>query len=61
MEKIDFKLDEIVRLKGCLFKIVLIDWFTGKIGLKLASKEETDAYIKTLPPKQGDSHVAAVS
>lgn len=61
MEKIDFVLDEIVKIKGCFFKIVLIDWFTGKIGLKLASKEECEAHIKNLPPKQGDSHVAAVS
>ncbi|OGW88525.1 MAG: hypothetical protein A3A73_02910 [Omnitrophica bacterium RIFCSPLOWO2_01_FULL_50_24] len=38
----DFVLDEVVELKGFLFKIVLIDAFTGKIGLKQISKEEAE-------------------
>ena len=38
----DFVLDELVELKGFLFKIVLIDAFTGKIGLKQISKEEAE-------------------
>ena len=36
----DFKLDEVVRLKGHYFKIVLIDGFTGKIAMKWISADE---------------------
>lgn len=35
-----FKIDEVVEIKGFLFKIVLVDAFTGKIGLKQISPEE---------------------
>ena len=30
----DFKIDEVVEIKGFSFKIVLVDSFTGKVGLK---------------------------
>lgn len=36
----DFKIDEVVELKGHFFKIVLIDAFAGKIALKWISKQE---------------------
>jgi hypothetical protein len=36
----DFEIDEVVEVKGVLFKVVLIDYFTDKIGLKCISKEE---------------------
>jgi len=36
----NFKLDEVLEIKGFLFKIVLIDAFTGKIGLKQVSENE---------------------
>lgn len=37
-----FVLNEVVRLKGYYFKIVLIDGFTGKIGLKCITAEEAE-------------------
>lgn len=36
----DFKIDEVVELKGHFFKVVLIDAFAGKIALKWISKQE---------------------
>ena len=36
----DFEIDEVIKVKGILFKVVLIDYFTDKIGLKCISKEE---------------------
>jgi hypothetical protein len=35
-----FQIDEVVEIKGFLFKIVLVDAFTGKIGLKQVSPAE---------------------
>ena len=37
---INFQIDEVLQIKGLYFKIVLIDVFTGKLGLKRISKEE---------------------
>ena len=37
---VSFDLDEVLEIKGWLFKIVLIDMFTNKICLKRVSKEE---------------------
>ena len=36
----DFNLDEVVRLKGHYFKVVLIDGFAGKLALKWISVDE---------------------
>ncbi len=36
----DFNLDEVIELKGHSFKIVLIDAFAGKLGLKWISRQE---------------------
>lgn len=36
----DFKLDEVIRLKGHCFKVVLIDGFAAKLALKWISFEE---------------------
>lgn len=38
--KANFKLDEVIELKGYLFKVVLIDALTGKIALKQISPAE---------------------
>lgn len=35
-----FNLDEVVRLKGHHFKIVLVDGYTGKIAMKWITPEE---------------------
>jgi hypothetical protein len=37
---VEFNLDEVIRLKGHCFKIVLVDGYTGKIGLKWITHEE---------------------
>ncbi len=39
----EFNLDEVIRLKGHCFKIVLVDGYTGKIGLKWIAGEEAAA------------------
>lgn len=36
----EFNLDEVIRLKGHHFKIVLIDGYTGKIAMKWITPEE---------------------
>lgn len=36
----EFNVDEVVRLKGQCFKIVLVDGYTGKIAMKWISPEE---------------------
>ena len=40
VENKHFKVDEVLEIKGFLFKIVLIDAFTGKIGLKQIFEQE---------------------
>jgi len=45
-KKADFENDEVLKIKGFLFKIVLIDAFTGKIALKQISEQEA-AYLET--------------
>ncbi len=37
---VSFDLDEVLEIKGWLFKIVLIDMFTGKMCLKRISQDE---------------------
>ena len=44
----EFRLDEVVELKGYFFKIVLIDGYTGKIGLKCITPEEAK-FLKEKP------------
>ena len=44
----EFRLDEVVELKGHFFKIVLIDGYTGKIGLKWITAEEAK-WLKEKP------------
>lgn len=38
----EFNLDEVVRLKGHHFKIVLVDGYTGKIAMKWITPEEAE-------------------
>ncbi len=40
---VDFKVDEVVELKGLYFKICLVDGFTGKVGLKQISPAEAQS------------------
>ena len=37
---VNFDIDEVLEIKGLYFKVVLIDAFTGALGLKRISKEE---------------------
>jgi|TARA_B100000315_G_C14438557_1_gene523620 hypothetical protein len=39
-EQIQFAIDEVLRIKGVTFKVVLIDACTGKLALKQISEEE---------------------
>lgn len=45
-KKADFEIDEVVKIKRFLFKVVLIDAFAGKIALKQISEQEA-AYLET--------------
>lgn len=38
----DFKIDEVVELKGHFFKVVLVDAFAGKVALKWISRQEAE-------------------
>lgn len=40
MVSVTFKVDEVLDIKGWLFKIVLVDEFTNKICMKRISPEE---------------------
>ena len=40
---VNFEIDEVLKLKGLYFKVVLVDAFTGKLGLKRISKDEAAA------------------
>jgi hypothetical protein len=42
----EFNLDEVILLKGHCFKIVLVDGYTGKIGLKWITAEEAGTLEK---------------
>jgi len=43
----DFKINEVIELKGHYFKVVLIDAFTGKIAFKWIDKREAE-YLKDM-------------
>lgn len=47
--KANFKLDEVIELKGYLFKVVLIDAITGKIALKQISPAEAKILRQEYP------------
>ena len=47
-KRADFEIDEVVKIKGFLFKVVLIDAFAGKIALKQISEKEAE-HIKEKP------------
>ena len=39
---VNFNIDEVLEIKGLYFKVVLIDGFTGALGLKRISEEEAN-------------------
>ena len=49
----EFNLDDVIRLKGHHFKIVLVDGYTGKIGLKWITAEEAAHLEKTAKTPSG--------
>ncbi|OGW78360.1 MAG: hypothetical protein A2Z83_03850 [Omnitrophica bacterium GWA2_52_8] len=55
----DFFIDEVVTLKGFLFKVVLIDAFTGKLGLKQISPKEAEILKETQKQERTPQETAA--
>ncbi len=51
----DFKLDEVIRMKGHCFKVVLIDAFAAKLALKWISFEEARLLEEGLATTSGKS------
>jgi len=39
-QSINFEVDEVLKIKGMFFKVVLFDAFTSKVALKMISPDE---------------------
>jgi len=50
-QSINFQVDEVIKIKGMFFKVVLFDAFTSKVALKMISPDEAK-YLKSAQDKK---------